>query len=73
MSFWVRKCLDFSMPAASTIRNALYELAFDQNIQNKLRKEIQDMYMKNNGELQYESINSMPYLNAVFKGKYINA
>ncbi|XP_014470368.1 PREDICTED: cytochrome P450 6B1-like [Dinoponera quadriceps] len=53
--------------AASTICNTLYELAFHPNIQDKLRKEILDTYAKNNGQLLYDHINTMPYLNAVFK------
>lgn len=53
--------------SSTTILNMLYELALNQNIQDKLREEIQNNYNKNQ-KLQYEDINEMSYLDAVFKG-----
>lgn len=53
--------------SAITIVNTLYELALNQNIQNKLREEIRNIYTKNK-KLQYEDINKITYLDAVFKG-----
>ncbi|RLU19067.1 hypothetical protein DMN91_009425 [Ooceraea biroi] len=52
--------------SALTIANTLYELALNQNIQDKLRDEIRNMYIEK-GELTYDNINSMSYLNAVLK------
>ncbi|XP_014470224.1 PREDICTED: cytochrome P450 6B5-like [Dinoponera quadriceps] len=57
---------------AATICNTLYELASHPNIQDKLRKKILDTYAKNNGQLQYDDINAISYLNADFKGKHNN-
>lgn len=56
--------------SAATITNTLYELALNQNIQDKLREEIRNVYAEY-GQLTYDNINSMSYLNAIFKGKYI--
>ncbi|XP_032682159.1 cytochrome P450 6B5-like [Odontomachus brunneus] len=50
-----------------TISFTLYELALNQNVQDKLREEIRDMYARNNNEMHFESINTMPYLIAVIK------
>ncbi len=58
--------------SSTTISNALYELAQNHTIQNKLRKEINEELEKNNGELKYESIKNMKYLNKVFQGEIIN-
>lgn len=51
-----------------TIATALYELAQNQDIQDKLRDEITEHHKLNNGEWQYENIKNMPCLDAVFKG-----
>ncbi|KAL6437110.1 hypothetical protein ACFW04_005005 [Cataglyphis niger] len=50
-----------------TILNTLYELALNQNIQDKLREEIQNYNNNKNQKPQYEDINKMSYLDAVFK------
>lgn len=57
--------------SALGISNTLYELALNQRVQDKLRDEIQKFFADRNGELQYEDVNAIPYLNAVFKGKRI--
>ncbi|XP_061396407.1 probable cytochrome P450 6a14 [Musca vetustissima] len=44
---------------------ALYELARNQEIQDKLRKEIADSLRDNKGELSYETIHNMTYLDHV--------
>ncbi|XP_017791301.1 PREDICTED: probable cytochrome P450 6a14 [Habropoda laboriosa] len=53
--------------SASTISNALYELAQNQDTQDKLRNEIREHYKRNEGEWKYENIKDMPCLDAVFK------
>lgn len=50
--------------------NALYELAFHQNIQDKLREEIISALERNENKLTYESIKNMKYLDKVVKGKF---
>lgn len=55
----------------TTIVNTLYELAINQNIQDKLQEEIQNIYTKRQ-KLQYEDLNEMSYLDAVFKGIIVN-
>lgn len=59
--------------SSTTISNALYELALNHDIQEKLREEIKQFAAKNNGEWKYETIKQMQYLDKVFQGKYYNA
>lgn len=54
--------------SAVTISNTLYELALNHTIQNRLREEIRNTYIKNNGEITFDDINMMFYLDAVYKG-----
>ena len=56
--------------SSSTMSNALYELALNPEIQNKLREEIKDELANNDEKLKYESIKNMQYLHKVFCGKY---
>lgn len=53
--------------SSTTISNALYELALNQDIQDKLRDEINEHYEINNEEWHYENVKRMPVLDAVFK------
>ena len=53
--------------SSSTIAHALYELAQNQEMQDKLRQEIRDAYNKDGGTLTYEGIKGMKYLDKVFK------
>lgn len=48
--------------------HALYELAQNLEIQDKLREEIRDVYDKSNGVLTYADIKRMKYLDKVLKG-----
>lgn len=56
--------------SASSMTFALFELAQHQEIQNKLRKEIQDVLKKYNGQIDYESVSEMVYLDKVLKGNF---
>ncbi|EDW74200.1 uncharacterized protein Dwil_GK21514 [Drosophila willistoni] len=51
--------------SATTMGFALHELAINQDIQNRLRNEIDEVLAKNNGEFNYESMNEMKYLEKV--------
>ncbi|XP_071646284.1 cytochrome P450 6A1-like isoform X1 [Temnothorax longispinosus] len=53
--------------SSTTISHALYELALNQKIQDNLREEIEEVYIKYNGDLTYENIKKMNYLDKVFK------
>ncbi|NP_001352872.1 cytochrome P450-6a17-like [Lucilia cuprina] len=48
--------------SATTMTYALYEMALQPRVQDKLRKEILLVLEKNNQELTYENLKEMPYL-----------
>ena len=48
---------------------ALYELALNQHVQDKLREEIKTILEKNNNELTYEGMLEMKYLHMVIDGE----
>lgn len=58
-----------SETSSTTISFALTELAYNQDIQEKLRKEISEKTKDSNGEITYEILHEMPYLNQVVDGK----
>lgn len=47
----------------------LYEIAVNPDVQNRLRKEIQEAHKANNGKLSYDSLLKLKYLDNVFSGK----
>ncbi|XP_012143073.2 putative cytochrome P450 6a14 [Megachile rotundata] len=53
--------------SASTVTHALYELAQNQDVQDRVREEIKEHYALNNGKWLYDDIKEMPILDAVFK------
>ncbi|KAK0096947.1 hypothetical protein PV326_003798 [Microctonus aethiopoides] len=53
--------------SSKTISSALYELAIFPEIQEKLRIEIVNTLQKHNGQLSYDAINEMKYLDMVMK------
>jgi hypothetical protein len=50
---------------------ALYEIALHPEIQNRLRAEIMQVLNKHNGQLTYDGIQEMAYLDMVVSGKVI--
>lgn len=54
--------------SSTTIANALYELALNEEVQKKLREEIKEFDQKTDGQWRYETIKEMTYLDKVFKG-----
>ena len=57
--------------SATTISYALYELAINREIQDKLREEFDEEYTKHGGNFTYENIKKMNYLDKVIKGTYV--
>ncbi|XP_018315645.1 probable cytochrome P450 6a14 [Mycetomoellerius zeteki] len=53
--------------SSTTMANTLYELALNQKIQDRLREEIDEEYTKHDGNLTYDIIKKMNYLDKVFK------
>ncbi|XP_017040711.1 probable cytochrome P450 6a21 [Drosophila ficusphila] len=51
--------------SSTTMGFALYELAQHQDVQDRMRKEILEICQKNNGELSYESVKDLVYLDQV--------
>jgi cytochrome P450 family 6 len=47
----------------------MYELSLHQDIQDRLREEIDVVLKKHDGKLTYEAIQEMEYLDKVFSGK----
>lgn len=56
-----------SETSSTTMGFALYELAKNQDIQDKLRNEINDLIEKHNGAMTYECLMEMSYLEKVVK------
>lgn len=52
-----------------TMSHILHELAKNQDMQERLREEITKELEKTNGVIKYDSIKTMSYLDAIFKGK----
>ncbi|XP_012231781.2 cytochrome P450 6A1-like [Linepithema humile] len=53
--------------SSTTMSHALYELAINQQIQDKLRKEIDQEYAIYGSNLTYDNVKKMSYLDKVFK------
>jgi hypothetical protein len=50
---------------------ALYELALHPEIQNRLRADIMQVLNKHNGQVTYDGIQEMAYLDMVVSGRWI--
>jgi cytochrome P450 family 6 len=55
--------------SSTTMTFCLYELAVNPDIQERLRAEIDTMLEKHDGNITYESILEMEYLDKVVDGK----
>ncbi|XP_013112024.2 probable cytochrome P450 6a21 [Stomoxys calcitrans] len=51
--------------SSTTMSFALYELARNQDVQEKARQEVLEMYKKNDHKFGYESMKEMPYLDQI--------
>lgn len=49
---------------------ALYELALNQTVQDRLRREINDVIERHNGKITYDGLMEMTYLDQVVYGEY---
>lgn len=67
-TFW----LDGFETSSIAISFTLYELASNPDVQEKLREEIKNTIAKHNGELTYDIIQEMTYLDQVVCGKIIH-
>lgn len=56
--------------SSTTIVLALYELALQPEIQEKVRNEIKTVLGKHNGKITYEAAFGMDYLGNVIDGKF---
>lgn len=49
---------------------ALFELSLNEDVQNKARNEINDVLQRNNGEITYDNLFEMRYLDMVINGEF---
>jgi cytochrome P450 family 6 len=59
--------------SSSTMSFALYELAVQPNLQHRLRTEITQVLSKHNGEVTYDAVQEMSYLDMVVSGEVTQA
>jgi len=59
--------------SGSSMSYAVYELAVHPEIQDRLRAEIMQVLNKHNGQLTYDGIQEMVYLDMVVSGGLIEA
>lgn len=57
---------------ATTISYCLYELALNPDIQDQLREQLKETLNTNNGQLSYDTLKDMKYLDMVINGLYTN-
>lgn len=55
--------------SSSTLSFLMYEMALNPDYQNKLRDEIRSVLKKYDGNITYEAINEMTYMDKVIDGK----
>lgn len=57
--------------SSSTMSHAMYELAQNQSIQEKVREEIKEVINSTGGIISYDCIKNMNYLEKIFQGLFI--
>ena len=57
--------------SSTTMTFVLYELSKNQDLQQKLRDEINSILAKHNGKITYEAIQDMKYMNQVTEGRSV--
>jgi cytochrome P450 family 6 len=57
--------------SGTTLSYALYELALNPDVQSRLREDIKQVLDKHQGELTYEGMNEMSYLDMVVSGEVL--
>lgn len=57
--------------SSSTMSFCLYELAKNMDIQRKVQEEIDEVTARHNGDISYNSIHEMKYLQMCMDGKEI--
>jgi len=55
--------------SSNTIAFCLYELALNQEIQDKTRREVRDAIRARDGKLTYDAVQEMKYLDMVILGR----
>lgn len=63
--------VDGAETSSTTASFALYELARNPDVQEKLRNEIDNVLEKYNGVLSFEAITDMKYLFQVIEGNFL--
>jgi cytochrome P450 family 6 len=58
-------------PSATTMSFCLYELALNPDIQDRLRHEIDTVLEEHGGNVTYEGIQEMKYLDKIISGKML--
>lgn len=58
--------------SSSTLGYCMLELSQNQEIQNKLRNEIRSVLESTNGQLSYEAMKQMTYMDMVIAGRYLH-
>ena len=56
--------------SSTLLTYACYELALNEDIQEKLRNEIKDVLERHEGKCTYEALQEMNYLEMVLLGEY---
>lgn len=55
--------------SSSAMGNCLTELSFHRDVQDRARAEVDKVLAKHNGEITYEALHDMTYLQQVIEGK----
>lgn len=57
--------------SSTTMQMALFELSYRPELQTKLRNEISEVLARHNGEMSYDAIQEMTYLDQVMNGEIV--